>query len=89
MAWLPASMFPNDSLLAGGGWALQDGFSEGGYKQVYQREIDGIPKPGEHYVAEVTFTFFETDLPAQHFWQPQAGKFYQVLWSQRFRTETK
>jgi hypothetical protein len=70
-----------------GGWSVQDGFLAGGYKQVYRREIDGIPKPGEHYVAEVTFTFFETDLPAQHFWQPQAGKFYRVLWSQTFRAE--
>jgi hypothetical protein len=82
-------VYRNGEMVQLGGWTLQDGFPEGGYKHVYQREIDGIPKPGEHYVAEVTFTFFETDLPAQHFWQPQAGKFYRVLWSQRFRAETQ
>lgn len=39
----------------------------------------GIPQSGVHYTVDLALQMFETDLPPQHFWAPQTGKFT-VLW---------
>jgi hypothetical protein len=82
-------VFRHGELLSLGGSMLQSGFLENGeYTELYRRAVNGIPRPGENYAVEVTITIFETDLPAQHFWQPRAGQLYQTLWSRTFRAET-
>lgn len=40
----------------------------------------GIPVAGKHYVVEVNLIVFETDIPPQHHWMPESGK-YKVLLS--------
>jgi hypothetical protein len=45
-----------------------------------QRRIDKIPQPGEKYTVKVRLSVFETDIPAQHMWSPESGK-YKVLWT--------
>ncbi len=50
------------------------------------RKIDGIPKADENYIIEVTFVVFETDIPAQHMWMPQSGR-YKQLWSRTLTSE--
>jgi hypothetical protein len=45
-----------------------------------QRSIDKIPQPGEKYTVKVQLSVFETDIPAQHMWSPESGK-YRVLWT--------
>jgi hypothetical protein len=44
---------------------------------------DGIPAAGKRYVVEHDIILFETDLPAQHFWGPEGGKLYKVLWEEK------
>jgi len=44
------------------------------------RRIDKIPQPGEKYTVKVRLSLFETDIPAQHMWSPESGK-YKVLWT--------
>ena len=34
---------------------------------------------GRKYMVELDFAIFETDVPAQHMWDPH-GKNYKVLW---------
>ena len=46
---------------------------------------DGIPHAGQEFAWETRITIFETDLPTQHFWSPQSGKHYRVLWTRTFR----
>jgi hypothetical protein len=53
---------------------------------VFSRRTDQIPRPGEAYTAEVRLTLFETDIPAQHMWSPEGGK-YRVLWAKTLRQE--
>lgn len=50
----------------------------------YNASQDGIPRPGEKYTVEVRLTVFETDLPPQHFWSPESGK-YRVLTTKTLR----
>ncbi len=50
------------------------------------RELEGIPKEGETYVIEATFTIFETDIPFQHMWMPEGGK-YRQLWSRTVKSK--
>jgi len=49
-------------------------------KKKLNRNLDKIPRPGEKYLVEIYFEIFETDIPAQHMWSPQSGK-YKVLWT--------
>jgi hypothetical protein len=49
------------------------------------QKLDGIPKPGEKYKVEVTFVVFETDVPCQHMWMPQSGK-YEELWTRTLKS---
>jgi hypothetical protein len=47
---------------------------------VLQRRIDKVPQPGAKYTVKVRLSLFETDIPAQHMWSPESGK-YKVLWT--------
>jgi hypothetical protein len=55
---------------------------------VLQRRIDKIPRPGEKYTVKVRLLLFETDIPAQHMWSPESGK-YKVLWTRTLRQEVE
>ena len=37
-------------------------------------------QPGDKYTVELHLTLFETDIPTQHMWAPDTGR-YKVLWS--------
>jgi hypothetical protein len=45
----------------------------------------GIPAPGKRYVIEENVSIFETDIPAQHMWSPEGGR-YRVIWAEKLRT---
>ena len=68
---------------AGAGMAGPVNPSDPGYlkdwSNVLNRAQGGIPVPGKSYVIEYDVTVFETDIPAQHFWNPVSKK-YKVLW---------
>jgi hypothetical protein len=51
--------------------------------QTLSTDHDGIPAQGKRYVVEHDIILFETDLPAQHMWNPESGKKYRVLWEQK------
>jgi hypothetical protein len=53
-----------------------------------QRRIDKVPQPGEKYTVKVRLSVFETDIPAQHMWSPESGK-YKVLWERTLQQEVK
>jgi hypothetical protein len=53
-----------------------------------QRGIDKIPQPGEKYTVKVRLSLFETDIPAQHMWSPESGK-YKVLWTRTLQQEVE
>lgn len=44
----------------------------------WNRIRDGIPQPDQSYVVEIAFAAFQTDVPAQHMWDPQSDK-YKIL----------
>lgn len=50
------------------------------------RKLDGIPQQGQDYVIEVRFIIFETDIPTQHMWSPEGGK-YRELWLKTIKSE--
>ena len=50
------------------------------------RTVHGIPQQGQNYVIEVKFVIFETDIPAQHMWSPEGGK-YRELWSKTIKSK--
>ena len=50
------------------------------------QKLDGIPKPGEKYIVEITFIVFETDIPGQHMWMPENGK-YKEIWKRTLKSE--
>jgi hypothetical protein len=50
------------------------------------RKPDCIPQEGATYVIEATFIIFETDIPSQHMWMPEGGK-YRQLWSRTVKSE--
>lgn len=52
---------------------------------IYSPQLHGIPVPGETYVVEVLIILFETDIPPQHMWRPQMGR-YRELWSRALRS---
>jgi hypothetical protein len=45
----------------------------------------GIPAPGNRYVIEEDVSIFETDIPAQHMWNPESGR-YRVIWAEKLKT---
>jgi hypothetical protein len=66
------------------GWGA--GTALGPVGGLFNRRTDKVPRPGEGYTAEVRLTLFETDIPAQHMWSPEGGK-YRVLWARTLRQE--
>jgi hypothetical protein len=50
---------------------------------------DHIPARGKHYIVEHDITLFETDIPAQHFWNPRGSPKYKVLWKRACRPRAK
>ena len=52
------------------------------------RSIDKVPQPGEKYTVEVQLTLFESDIPPQHFWSPERGK-YRILWTKTLKQKTE
>lgn len=44
------------------------------------------PHPNEKYVIEVSVTVFETDIPPQHMWSPESGK-YKELWTRTLKSD--
>lgn len=52
----------------------------------YGRGTDSIPQRGKNFVIEVKVITFETDIPAQHEWLPESGR-YKELWSRTLRSE--
>ena len=67
------------------GMSLGGGFALESSTNVLPLGRDGIPQPGQEFTLEHRVTMFETDVPAQHMWSPQSGKYYRVLWTQTFR----
>jgi hypothetical protein len=53
-----------------------------------QRKIDKIPQPGEKYTVKVRLSLFETDIPTQHMWSPERGK-YKVLWTRTLQQQVE
>jgi hypothetical protein len=45
----------------------------------------GNPTPGKRYVVEDDVSIFETDIPAQHMWNPESGR-YRVIWGEKLKT---
>ena len=54
--------------------------------QILNRVQGGIPAPGKRYIVEEDLSLFETDVPPQHMWNPQAGKTYTVLWKKTLKS---
>jgi hypothetical protein len=55
---------------------------------IIQRRIDKVPQPGEKYTVRIRLSLFETDIPVQHMWSPERGK-YKVLWTRTLQQEVK
>jgi hypothetical protein len=72
----------------GGMQSPPDGVSYSTLAYSFKRGTDKIPQPGETYRVEVRLSLFETDIPTQHFWQPESGK-YRVLWTKTLKQEVK
>jgi hypothetical protein len=51
--------------------------------------VDDKTKPEGEFIWEYTVTIFETDLPPQHFWSPESGKAYRVLWTRTYQVPVK
>jgi hypothetical protein len=45
----------------------------------------GISAPAKRYVVEEDVSIFETDIPAQHMWSPESGR-YSVIWAEKLKT---
>ena len=67
------------------GITMQDGLGFESTTNVFTLARHEIPKAGQDFSFEYRVTMFETDLPSQHMWSPQSGKYYRVLWSQAFK----
>jgi hypothetical protein len=51
----------------------------------WHAKSDNLPLPGKRYVVEMDLAVFETDIPAQHMWDPQGSKNCKVLWRQTLK----
>jgi hypothetical protein len=60
--------------------------SEPAERKGFLKSADGgIPAPGKRYVVEEDVSIFETDVPAQHMWSPESGR-YRVIWAEKLKT---
>jgi hypothetical protein len=66
------------------GTTLVSGPNFGESAEVYRTPADGLPVPGTRYVAEMTLTLFETDVPPSHHWLPRSDR-YKTLWTRTLR----
>lgn len=73
-AWEESVHSNGKTLWTGGGLSTSVASSSSGFN----RHVDGFPVPGEKYTIETRITVFETDIPPQHMWSPESGK-YKVL----------
>ncbi|MGH7296881.1 MAG: hypothetical protein ACRELB_18220 [Polyangiaceae bacterium] len=64
------------------GYASGADFTSG--TDTWSTRAGGIPLSGTKYVAEMQLVLFETDVPAQHHWDPHAGR-YKALWTRTLR----
>lgn len=84
--------FKHETFVVSGGKRKRWGGGLGGTADIgtshVTRELDGMPNPGEKYVVEVTLVVFETDIPCQHMWMPESGK-YKELWKRTLRSEER
>jgi hypothetical protein len=82
--------FKHETFVVSAGKRKQLGWGLGGTADIgtshFTRKLDGIPKPGEKYVIEITVVVFETDIPCQHMWSPGDGK-YKELWKRTLKSE--
>jgi len=53
--------------------------------RVYYLSQNGNPQPGQNMTFESHISIFETDLPAQHLWEPQNRKLFRILWTRSFK----
>lgn len=82
--------FKHDTFVVSGDQRKHWGSGLGGTADIgtsyVTQKLHGIPKPNEKYIIEVTFVVFETDIPVQHMWKPQDGK-YKELWTRTLKSE--
>jgi hypothetical protein len=63
------------------GWVatgMSDGLEDVAHEDVRRAAQGGVPVPGRTYVVKLRITLFQTDVPAQHEWMPESGR-YRVL----------
>ena len=65
--------------------ALQSGLAFAASTNVLAVPTVEYSQPGQSFDFEHRIMIFETDLPAQHMWSPERGKYYKVLWAGTFR----
>jgi hypothetical protein len=83
------SVYRNGKLALSGPGGMQSGL--GPYSPVAASvgEVGGKDfRPGEKYRADLRLTLFETDIPPQHCWAPETGR-YKVLWSRTLTLEVE
>jgi hypothetical protein len=74
-----------ESRPANGGLGLSSGLDFNLGVVYWHTKQDGIPLPGKKYVVEIDLAAFETDIPPQHYWNPQGSKNYKVLWQRTLK----
>lgn len=82
-------IYRDGKLIRSGGEGLQGGAKGNTIRNIVfilNRRTDKLPRPGEKYAVEVRLTLFETDIPPQHMWSPESGR-YKVLWTKTLRQE--
>jgi hypothetical protein len=78
-------VYRDGKLVVSGYHSLESGpAGEPSHGVVLNKKIDKIPQAGERYTVEVQLTLFETDIPPQHLWSPESGK-YRVLWTKTIK----
>jgi hypothetical protein len=73
-----------ESRPASGGSGLSSSLDFNSGVRYWHTRQDGIPLPGKKYMVEMDLVAFETDVPAQHMWDPY-GKNYKILWQQTLK----
>jgi hypothetical protein len=56
---------------------------------VVRLDMPALAGPGREFSLEHRITVFETDMPSQHWWSPESGKHYQVLWDRTFSAHAR
>jgi hypothetical protein len=54
-----------------------------GSTEILSSDPGGIPAARKRYVVEHDIILFETDIPAQHMWNPESSRNYRVLWEDK------